>query len=84
MRFEQYVHGLRIERAKQLLLDTELDAARVAELSGFKTPQYFSRVFVRATGVTPIVFRTKSGKIARQERPQAKKKGIRARRKVQS
>jgi AraC-like DNA-binding protein len=65
MGFEHYVHGLRIERAKQLLLDTELDAARVAELSGFKTPQYFSRVFVRATGVTPIVFRTRSGKIAR-------------------
>jgi AraC-like DNA-binding protein len=55
--FEGYVRALRIERAKQLLADTELDAARVADLSGFRSPQYFSHVFSRSLGVTPLAYR---------------------------
>jgi YesN/AraC family two-component response regulator len=55
--FEEYVQELRIERAKQLLESTHLDAARVAELSGFATPQYFSRSFRRSVGVTPLEHR---------------------------
>jgi AraC-like DNA-binding protein len=55
--FEQYVRALRLERAKQLLADTELDAARVADLSGFRSPQYFSHVFSQSLGVTPLAYR---------------------------
>jgi AraC-like DNA-binding protein len=55
--FEQYVRTLRLERAKQLLADTDLDAARVADLSGFRTPQYFSQVFGRMLGMTPLAYR---------------------------
>ena len=73
--FEQYLHGLRIERAKQLLEDSSVDAARVAELSGFRTPQYFSRVFRRATGTTPLEFRRKSPRVAANDakKPESRK-----------
>ena len=57
MPFEQYVRALRLERAKQLLSSTELNATRVAELSGFNSSQYFSRVFRNKLGVTPLEFR---------------------------
>jgi AraC-like DNA-binding protein len=55
--FEHYLRSLRLERAAQLLLATELDAARVAELSGFTSAQYFSRAFRTATGFTPVAYR---------------------------
>jgi AraC-like DNA-binding protein len=52
--FEGYVLALRIERAKQLLANTGFSVARVAEMSGYRSPEYFSRVFRRATGTTPL------------------------------
>jgi len=55
--FERYVLRLRIERAKQLLSSTEIDAARVAELSGFNSAQYLSHAFRRALGMTPLEYR---------------------------
>jgi AraC-like DNA-binding protein len=60
MPFERYVAGLRIERAKQWLASSELPAARVAELSGFSSPQYFSKVFRQAVGATPVAYRLKA------------------------
>jgi two-component system response regulator YesN len=62
MTFLDYLLSLRIERAKQLLSSTDLDATRVAELSGFNSPQYFSRMFHRATGMTPLGYRKNPGK----------------------
>jgi two-component system response regulator YesN len=55
--FEEYLAALRVERAKQLLEGTDLDARRVGELSGFSTPQYFSRAFRRAMRMTPLEYR---------------------------
>jgi len=55
--FERYLLRLRIDQAKQLLEDTELPAARVAELSGFKSPQYFCAAFRRATAMAPTEYR---------------------------
>jgi AraC-like DNA-binding protein len=57
MPFETYVTGLRLERSQQLLTDTALRVGRVAELSGFRSAQYFSRVFRRALSMTPLEFR---------------------------
>jgi AraC-like DNA-binding protein len=59
--FSLYVAGLRVERAKQLLTSTELAATRIAEMCGFRSSQYFSRVFGRATGTTPIDYRRRPG-----------------------
>jgi AraC-like DNA-binding protein len=57
MPFEDYVMRLRLERSRQLLTDTELSVGRVAELSGFASPQYFCRVFRRVVKITPSEFR---------------------------
>jgi AraC-like DNA-binding protein len=57
MPFEQYVRRLRVERARHLLADTDLNAARVADLSGFRSAQYFSHVFKQTLGVTPLTYR---------------------------
>jgi AraC-like DNA-binding protein len=57
MTFERYIRQLRIERAKQLLVSTDLDMQRVAQLSGFGTRQYLARMFRRVLGATPVEFR---------------------------
>jgi AraC-like DNA-binding protein len=55
--FERYVLRLRLERAKQLLSSTQIDVARVAELSGFNSAQYFCHAFRRALGMAPLEYR---------------------------
>jgi AraC-like DNA-binding protein len=55
--FARYVVGLRLERAKQLLASTEIEVARVAELCGFGSPQYFAAVFREALHTTPLAYR---------------------------
>ena len=47
----------RLELAKRMLLDTDLDAARVAAASGFASPSYFNSFFRRRCGLTPLQFR---------------------------
>jgi AraC-like DNA-binding protein len=61
MTFADYVNKLRIERARQLLVDTELTLGRVAELSGFRSAQYLCRVFRAANGTTPGAYRARLG-----------------------
>lgn len=48
-----------LERAKALLAQTDLPIPRVAEGSGFGSPEYLASVFRRATGLTPLKYRTK-------------------------
>ncbi|HEV8247964.1 MAG TPA: helix-turn-helix domain-containing protein [Polyangiaceae bacterium] len=52
--FERYLRDVRLERAKRLLSETDLGVARIAELTGFHSAQYFCRVFRQSTGRTPI------------------------------
>ena len=49
----KYINQLRIERAKELILSDSYTIANVAELSGFPDISYFSKIFKRATGVSP-------------------------------
>jgi YesN/AraC family two-component response regulator len=57
--FEQYVHKLRIQRARQLLSSTTLEVQRVAQLAGFSSSTYFCRAFKHDEGSTPAQFRRK-------------------------
>jgi len=47
----------RIEKAQRLLAETDLNLARVAELSGFAEARHLSQVFKRFNGQTPGEFR---------------------------
>ncbi len=58
-----YVIRLRIERAKELLSrpDTGIRIYEAAELSGFNDVKYFSKLFKRMTGLSPIDYRERCG-----------------------
>jgi len=43
----------RVERARDLLLDSQLPLAEIAVLCGFADQSHFTRAFARATGVAP-------------------------------
>jgi len=55
--FDEYVRGRRMDRAKHLLSSTGLPVARIAEMSGWGSVQYFCRAFRKATGKTPGSYR---------------------------
>jgi two-component system response regulator YesN len=57
--FRDYLGKLRINRAKELLRTTNLKCSEVAYQSGFNDPHYFSFVFKKKTGLTPLQFRSK-------------------------
>jgi AraC-like DNA-binding protein len=48
-----YATYRKIEKSKALLRETPLNIAQIAAGLGFESPQYFSRVFKRCTGMTP-------------------------------
>jgi two-component system, response regulator YesN len=50
---------LRMKKARELLLDTQLSVIEVAERVGYSNSTYFYRVFKKENGVTPKEFRRK-------------------------
>jgi AraC-like DNA-binding protein len=54
----QLLTDIRIKTAKKHLLDPVLSCSEVADLVGFASSSYFSRVFKQAVGVTPQEYRT--------------------------
>lgn len=48
-----YLNQIRINKSIELLRNTELSVKEICFLCGFKSPQYFSRVFKQQTGITP-------------------------------
>lgn len=51
-----YLQNVRMEAARELLL-TDLKIAEVAHLVGIEDPYYFSRVFRRINGFSPLAYR---------------------------
>ena len=58
--FVEYVTEKRIDKAKQLLRDTDEHTAQIAARLGYKDPNYFRYVFKKTTGCTPREFRNRS------------------------
>lgn len=61
----EYVHALRLERAKTLLETTELKLSELAEKVGYEDATFFSRLFRRAVGLTPAEYRRRFGSLRR-------------------
>lgn len=55
--FLEYLTAYRIEKAKKRLLSTELSVSEVGRSVGYPDSNYFTKVFKRATGCTPSVYR---------------------------
>lgn len=51
------IQRVRLERARQLLTETDMPIPSVADQSGFGSPEYLSYAFKRSTGQTPREFR---------------------------
>ena len=57
MTFSDYLNDLRISVATRLLKDKSLAVNQVSSICGFEDPSYFSKVFKKIQGVSPVVFR---------------------------
>lgn len=57
MNLTNYITNYRIEKAKELLRDTNLKSYEVAEKVGFLDESYFSRSFKKITGESPNSFK---------------------------
>jgi two-component system response regulator YesN len=61
MTFIQYVHHVRIDKAKEMiLLDPDLAVDKAGVLTGYENPSHFFKVFKKLTGMTPGQFREKN------------------------
>jgi AraC-like DNA-binding protein len=54
---QEYIHLVLIDKAKTLLINSNLSVKEIAYDLGFEYPHYFSRIFKSKTGQTPIVYR---------------------------
>ena len=60
--FIEYVTGIRMERAKELLLSSTLSMKEICGEVGYSDPNYFSRTFKKNVGLTPTEYKEgKSG-----------------------
>lgn len=55
----QFMLGIRIDRAKELLDFTDRSVSEIAEACGFPDQNYFTRTFKKLTGYTPTQYRNK-------------------------
>lgn len=56
----KYLNNIRIERSKQLLVQTEFSISEIAYKTGFPSTHYFSRLFRRSEGITPTEYRKRN------------------------
>ena len=57
LNFTDYVNNIRISKAKSLLEQPHLKIHEIAEQVGFNNAEYFTRVFKKNTGFSPLHFR---------------------------
>lgn len=55
--FVEYLTGIRIEKAKELLNTTEYSIKEICSMVGYADPNYFSRSFKKNVGVTPTEYK---------------------------
>ncbi len=55
--FIDYLTELRVSAAKELLADPSLSAKEIGELVGYPNSNYFTKLFKKKTGITPIEYR---------------------------
>ncbi len=60
MSFCDFLTGLRIDKAKELLSGTSMLLWEIAEMVGYQDQHYFSRKFRQVTGISPSQYREQS------------------------
>lgn len=62
----EYVHHVRLEEAKQMLEAGETPVEAIAVDVGYSDASFFSRLFKRKVGLSPVQYRQRFGRLARQ------------------
>ncbi|MGB8451468.1 MAG: response regulator [Anaerocolumna sp.] len=57
--FIDYLTGIRIKKAKELLADPNLSIKEIGMRAGYSDPNYFSRIFKKIENITPSEYREK-------------------------
>lgn len=57
--FSEYSNLLRIRKAEDLLLNTDMSVSAVSSSIGIETQSYFTRLFRTINGISPIEYRNK-------------------------
>lgn len=65
--FVEYLTEFRIEKAKILLLTSNMSIPEVAEKVGIKDHYYFNKVFKKYTGMTPAKFKEMEGSVTNEQ-----------------
>ena len=58
----EYFNGLKIRRASYELINTSRKINEISSKLGFDDPYYFSRIFKKNTGMSPLQYRGRNGK----------------------
>ncbi|MDY6863646.1 MAG: AraC family transcriptional regulator [Thermodesulfobacteriota bacterium] len=57
--FKKYIITKRLDKAKKLLKDADMDITEICFQLGFNDLSYFSRIFRKKEGITPSAYRKK-------------------------
>ena len=63
--FIEYITRVKMERAKKLLATSQYKNYEVSKKLGYKTPDYFSKLFKKYIGITPVKYRLSAKKACR-------------------
>lgn len=61
MNLREYINKIRIDEAKRLLLSTNLPVSEIAGMAGYDNISYFSTVFRKHVGMSPVDWRLEKG-----------------------
>lgn len=57
MGINEYINQRKIEKAENLLLNTDLSISEISDRLGFTYQRYFSTIFKKIKGISPSQFR---------------------------
>lgn len=57
--FVEYLTQLRLDKAKELLMCTDMRSSEIGYQVGYKDPHYFSYIFKKTCGCTPKEYRSR-------------------------
>lgn len=64
--FNTYLNQIRIEKSKNLLLNSKFSLVEIAGMVGYEDQSYFTKVFKKIAGLSPGKYREKRGHIDRK------------------
>lgn len=53
----EFIRGIRLKRAEQLIVSSDYTFSQIAYMTGFADPKYFGKCFKKATGMTPSEYK---------------------------